>query len=699
MSNTIDPNKKNMMANIINLMTIACFDGTVSKEENDLISNIAHSYGLTQEEFQICAETTQENLKEGKTTVEIPEDDDTKAAFLKNLVMGMMCDGNIDENEKIYFKFIAEKFGYDGDKAFDILIDSVANDILKSDDPTNTQESNGPADTHETGNNDNEVDDEALKTEIAQKKTLGKEALEKHDIPAAFDNLLFAAHGDRSANQLFLRIPNNKHWLHLLTEDQVDQLKAYAEKGFYYAQYALGRYYQVVDAEYDKARNLFIQLSKAGQADATAALAIMLRWGQLGVGPIDKEMYIRSLQEACEKGSVLGTFQMLKAEIFGLDGRDARPQEIIDGIKKWLNGNESEDIQEVDPMYYELIALGYEALDDWNTAADYYMKCIRMGRYEVLPDYLMLKSFNHDYELIDEEGYNKGIELGCQYGIPYCFVMRATANKDRYDSTDDENEKARLHELIADDLTTASFGGDGDAAVQLGNHYYYGEYGFEEDNNLAWGHFLDGSIANKAEAWAMLAQIVLDGNGPENLSGSFVTYCRLMALRQGDDDQLIPVILAYRSGALGEYKDEIEKYYQPQYDALSDEAKVSFFGLTFIAVLKPEGKADLIEFDLNTQTWEELEEIIDAKQLQAVHSVALDQLSKELETDGRITMWTDSNKTNPYCILTLVDEDQQPRCFDDIYQLEQIIETLDCKVEQIYYDEFPDDDGRNDPYA
>lgn len=197
----------------------------------------------------------------------------------------------------------------------------------------------------------------------------------------------------------------------------------------------------------------------------------------------------------------------------------------------------------------------------------------------------------------------------------------------------------------------------------------------------------------------MLAQIVLDDNGPEDLSGDFVAYCRLMALRSGDDDQLIPVIMAYRSGALGKYKDEIEKYYQPQYDALSDEKKVTYFGLTFIAVLKPEGKADIIEFDLNVEDLENLASIIDAKALTAVHSETLDQLSKTLELDERIISWIDSSGSSEYVILSLEDEEQQPRSFDDIYQLEEILSNLNYEVEKIYYDEFPDDDGRNDPYA
>lgn len=698
---TISPDKRSMMANIINLMTVAYLDGTVSDEEKQVIGDIAQEYGLTQEEFEFCADKAEADMKEGKAVVEVPEDDNAKVVFLRNLVMTMMCDGRIDENEENFVKFITEKFGFKPDEMVEYLINSIADEF-----------SGKTGDITTEGN-----EEEARKKEIANAIALGKEALDSHDIRAAFDNLVNPAHLDRDALALFLRIPDNEHWIRLLSEEQVDLLKEYAEKGYAVSQFALGRYYQVVEASYDEARDLFIAASKAGLTDATAALAIMYRLGQFGEIEIDKDKYLQSLQDACSQGSALANHQLLKAEILGLDGVEARPQEIIDGIKKWLNGNESEDLQVINPIYYELMGLAYQVLDDWKTAAEYYMKCVRMGYVEVYPDYLILSSYNQNYELIDEEGYYKGIETGCQIGIPYCFLMRATLNKDRYDSTDDEKEKEALHKSIAQDLTTASNRGDGNAALQLAYHYYYGEYGFEEDNNLAWGQCLDATSMNMADAWSMLVQIVLDDNGPDNLPNNFVAYCRLMALRLGDQDQLIPVVIAYRSGGLGKYKNEVEKYYLPQYNALSDEEKVSYFGMNFIAVIKPSGKADLIEFDLETETWDELCEVIDADEMKPIRTGTLNQIAKDVDLDDHITAWVDSdgkakgleenptgNKIYPgpvlgWLILTLEDEEGNQHCFDDIYQLEDVIEKLGCEVEDIYYDEFPDDDRHNDPHA
>lgn len=693
---SISPEKRILMGNIINLMTLAWLDGTVTDEEKQIINDIAHSYDLTKEEFEFCADKAEEGLKEGKAVIEAPDDDDAKVLLLKNLVMTMMCDGKIDENEEEYVRFLAEKFGFNANEIVEYLKNAIIEEYF----------GNGES-------AQDEADQEALQQEIA----LGKEAMEKHDIRESFDHLFFPAHLDREAAQLFLRISDNEHWIRLISEEQVELLKEYVGKGDVVAQYTLGRYYQVVEASYDEASKLFVAAGKAGLPDAAAALAIMYRRGQLGEIEIDHDKYFYSLQDACEKGSPLANYELFKIDILGLDGRDAHTQEMIDDIKKWLNGDESEDILKVNPINYELLGLAYQVLDDWDTAAAYYLKCVKMGYVEKYPDYIILSCYNHDYELVNQEGYYKGIDTGCQLGVPYCFLMRAAKNKDLYDETEDEKEQETLHKTIEEDLLVSRQLGEGNAAMQLGYHYYYGEYGFEEDNEKAWASFVAATTMNIADAWGMLVQMVLDGYGPDDLPNDFIAHCRLMGLRNGDDEQLIPVILAHYNRALGKYKNEIEKYYLPEYNKLPDEKKVTYFGLSFIALVKPDGKADLIEFDLEKETWEELCEVIDAKEMTPIRSGALKQIAKDVELDDCITAWVDSEgeakglEENPigdkiypgpvlgYLILTLEDEEGKPRCFDDIYELEDVIEKLGCEVENIYYEEFPDDDGRYDPHA
>ena len=120
------------LAHLINLISLACIDGSVSEEEKTVLHSIADSLGATEEEFNFCVDKANEATKNNTAIIEVPDTDEEKTFYLKNLTLMMMSDGNIDENEKQYIKFIADKFGYDGDKALDILVDSVADDIRKS---------------------------------------------------------------------------------------------------------------------------------------------------------------------------------------------------------------------------------------------------------------------------------------------------------------------------------------------------------------------------------------------------------------------------------------------------------------------------------------------------------------------------------------------------------------------------------------
>ena len=163
---TINPGKHSSMGNIINLMTLAYLDGNVSEDEKNIINDIAHSYGLSKEEFDFCAAKAEECLKDGKAVIEVPEDDDSKLVFIRNLVLGMMCDGHIAKEEEQYVQFIAEKFGFKGEEIVEYMIQSVAEEFSGQ---------------NEVNDSEPKDDDEALKQEIAHSIALGKEALMKHE--------------------------------------------------------------------------------------------------------------------------------------------------------------------------------------------------------------------------------------------------------------------------------------------------------------------------------------------------------------------------------------------------------------------------------------------------------------------------------------------------------------------------------------
>lgn len=112
--------KKEQLAHITNLISMAKLDGEISEEEKNCIVNLATRMELSEDEFEQCLKDS-ENI-----VVEIPKSDEDKVVFLRNLAMLMMVDGHVSDNEYQFLSYMVDKFGYE-QSAINVLV----NDILK----------------------------------------------------------------------------------------------------------------------------------------------------------------------------------------------------------------------------------------------------------------------------------------------------------------------------------------------------------------------------------------------------------------------------------------------------------------------------------------------------------------------------------------------------------------------------------------
>ena len=124
------PTNSVQMAHVVNLISIAMIDGSIAEEEKNLIFQIASDLGLTKDEFQQCIDISQK--AKNKVVYEVPEGDSDRLALLKNLTLMMMIDGRITARERQYLVILAEKFGFDGEKAVDLLIQHINNEIRQN---------------------------------------------------------------------------------------------------------------------------------------------------------------------------------------------------------------------------------------------------------------------------------------------------------------------------------------------------------------------------------------------------------------------------------------------------------------------------------------------------------------------------------------------------------------------------------------
>lgn len=112
--------KKEKMAHITNLISMARLDGEISDEESNCIGNLAARFNFTESEFKQCMADSD------SVVVEIPASDEDKVIFLRNLAYLMMVDGQVSEDEYKLLAFMVDKFGYE-QSAIEVLV----NDILK----------------------------------------------------------------------------------------------------------------------------------------------------------------------------------------------------------------------------------------------------------------------------------------------------------------------------------------------------------------------------------------------------------------------------------------------------------------------------------------------------------------------------------------------------------------------------------------
>lgn len=112
--------KKKRLSHIINLVILACSDGSLDKSEMDLIFQIGIKGGLTPDELnRIFSRPDSINFHP-------PESYRERIEQLYDMVLVMMADGEIYENEMRVCKTISIKLGFKPQ-----IIDKMVNNIIK----------------------------------------------------------------------------------------------------------------------------------------------------------------------------------------------------------------------------------------------------------------------------------------------------------------------------------------------------------------------------------------------------------------------------------------------------------------------------------------------------------------------------------------------------------------------------------------
>ena len=103
---TNDPQELQRLGQLKNLVMLAAADGRVTDSELAVLLAVASRENITPDEFNRVIEDPD------SVNIDLPEDEDTKLAYLRDMVALMMVDGELEEQEIAICKIYAMALGY-----------------------------------------------------------------------------------------------------------------------------------------------------------------------------------------------------------------------------------------------------------------------------------------------------------------------------------------------------------------------------------------------------------------------------------------------------------------------------------------------------------------------------------------------------------------------------------------------------------
>ena len=109
MENKIDNTQENQrLGQLKNLVMLASADEKMTDSEMAVLIAVASRENITPEEFNKVIDDPD------SVNITLPEDEETKLAYLRDMVAMMMIDGELDEQEMAICKLYAMALGYRG---------------------------------------------------------------------------------------------------------------------------------------------------------------------------------------------------------------------------------------------------------------------------------------------------------------------------------------------------------------------------------------------------------------------------------------------------------------------------------------------------------------------------------------------------------------------------------------------------------
>ncbi|MBR4829648.1 MAG: TerB family tellurite resistance protein [Muribaculaceae bacterium] len=106
--NINNPQEQQRLGQLKNLVMLASADEKITDSEMAVLLAVASRENITPEEFNQVLDDPD------SVDITLPEDEETKLAYLRDMVAMMMIDGDLDEQELAICKLYAMALGYRG---------------------------------------------------------------------------------------------------------------------------------------------------------------------------------------------------------------------------------------------------------------------------------------------------------------------------------------------------------------------------------------------------------------------------------------------------------------------------------------------------------------------------------------------------------------------------------------------------------
>ncbi len=103
---TNDPQEQQRLGQLKNLVMLAAADGRLTDSELAVLLAVASRENISPDDFNRVIEDPD------SVTIDLPVDEDTKLAYLRDMVALMMVDGELEEQELAICKIYAMALGY-----------------------------------------------------------------------------------------------------------------------------------------------------------------------------------------------------------------------------------------------------------------------------------------------------------------------------------------------------------------------------------------------------------------------------------------------------------------------------------------------------------------------------------------------------------------------------------------------------------